>query len=48
MFHELTKMKELISKCKNCLGCERLMDPEFKGVYRCENATEEINTTTKK
>lgn len=41
-------MQELTKKCKNCLGCERLADPEFKGVYRCENATEEINTITEK
>lgn len=34
-------MKEIIGKCKNCLGCERLNDPNFIGVYRCEYATEE-------
>ena len=25
------------TKCKTCLGCERLAIPEFKEVYRCEN-----------
>ena len=35
-------MKELTGKCKNCLGCNRLENPEFIGVYRCEYAMEEI------
>lgn len=26
--------------CKNCLGCNRLEDPNFEGVYRCEYATD--------
>lgn len=34
-------MKELIGLCKNCLGCNRLENPEFTGVYRCNYATEE-------
>lgn len=34
-------MKKLIGKCKNCLGCNRLEDPNFTGVYRCEYSTEE-------
>lgn len=29
--------KELIGKCKTCLGCNRLENIDFKGVYRCEN-----------
>lgn len=24
-------------KCYSCLGCNRLEQEEFKGVYRCEN-----------
>lgn len=35
-------MKKLIGLCKNCLGCNRLENPEFTGVYRCENIIEEI------
>lgn len=34
-------MKELIGKCKNCLGCNRLENPEWRGTYRCEYATSE-------
>lgn len=35
-----TEYKELTSKCKNCiLGCYRLENPEFTGVYRCEYYT---------
>lgn len=34
-------MKELIGKCKNCLGCNKLENPEWKGTYRCEYATSE-------
>lgn len=34
-------MKELVGKCIKCNGCERLAIPEFRGVYRCEYATEE-------
>lgn len=34
-------MKELIGLCKNCLGCNRLEDMNFKGTYRCEYATKE-------
>ena len=25
------------TKCKTCLGCQRLEDKNFKEVYRCEN-----------
>lgn len=25
------------TKCKTCLGCNRLEDENFKEVYRCEN-----------
>lgn len=25
------------TKCKTCYGCNRLEDPKFKEVYRCEN-----------
>ena len=28
-------MQELTNLCKNCLGCNRLEDPNFKGVYSC-------------
>ena len=27
----------LETKCKTCLGCQRLEDRNFKEVYRCEN-----------
>ena len=30
-------MKEMFGKCKNCLGCNRLENQEFKGTYRCNN-----------
>lgn len=33
-------MQELIGKCKKCLGCNRLENLEFAGVYRCEYAIE--------
>ena len=33
--------KKLKGKCKNCmLGCYRLEDPEFTGIYSCEYYTE--------
>ena len=32
--------RELKGICKNCLGCNRLDDPNFEGVYRCKYATE--------
>ena len=35
-------MKELIGKCKNCLGCNRLEDYNFIGTDNCEYAPEEI------
>lgn len=34
-------MQDLIGVCRNCLGCNRLEDSNFKGVYRCEYATVE-------
>lgn len=34
------KYKELKGLCKNCLGCNRLEDQNFDGVYRCEYATD--------
>ena len=46
--------KELKGKCKTCLGCNRLEDINFKGVYRCGYATdkqlglEDINKELKK
>lgn len=27
----------LETKCKSCLGCNRLEDRNFKEVFRCEN-----------
>lgn len=27
----------LETKCSTCLGCNRLEDINFKGVYRCNN-----------
>lgn len=35
------KYPELIGKCKNCLGCNKLEDKTFKGTYRCNYATSE-------
>ena len=31
---------KLVGLCKECLGCNRLEDKNFIGVYRCEFATE--------
>ena len=31
------KNKMIETKCKTCLGCNRLLDPNFKEVYRCNN-----------
>lgn len=28
--------KELQGVCKKCLGCQRLEDENFKGIWRCE------------
>lgn len=30
---------ELKGLCKSCLGCNKLEDPNFTGVYRCNYAT---------
>ena len=30
------KYPELINLCKNCIGCQRLEDVNFKGTYKCE------------
>lgn len=29
------KYPPLIGLCKDCLGCQRLEDPNFRGVYKC-------------
>lgn len=29
------KYYRLVGVCKNCLGCMRLEDPNFRGVYKC-------------
>jgi hypothetical protein len=34
------KYPEIKGLCKKCLGCNRLEDYNFRGVYRCEYATE--------
>ena len=34
--------KELTGKCKNCLGCMRLEDPNFVGTNECEYADNPI------
>lgn len=31
---------ELKGKCKTCLGCNRLEDENFTGIWRCENYIE--------
>lgn len=28
---------QLVVICKTCLGCNRLLNQEFRGVYRCPN-----------
>ena len=33
------KYRELIGVCKNCLGCNKLENPLFKGVKECKFAT---------
>lgn len=33
---------ELKGKCKNCLGCNRLVDQNFIGVDECEYADDPI------
>lgn len=33
-------VKELIGLCKKCLGCNKIENPSFKGIYRCDYATE--------
>ena len=34
--------KELTGKCKNCLGCMRLEDPNFLGTNECEYVKDPI------
>lgn len=41
------KYKELKGLCKDCLGCNRLEDPNFVGVYQCKYATKEQITVDK-
>lgn len=31
---------QLEGKCVKCLGCNRLLNENFKGVWRCENHIE--------
>ena len=35
---------QLTNKCVKCLGYNRLIDENFKGVYRCENYIEKEQT----
>ncbi len=35
---------QLIGKCAKCLGCNRLIDENFKGVWRCEYYIEKEQT----
>jgi hypothetical protein len=30
------KYPKLIGVCKDCLGCQRLENPNFTGVYKCK------------
>ena len=30
-------------KCKTCLGCNRLENESFAGIYRCENYVKGVN-----
>lgn len=41
------KYKELKGVCKDCLGCNKLEDPNFVGVYQCKYATKEQLTIDK-
>ena len=36
------KYPELMNLCKKCIGCNRLEDINFKGIYRCQYYTEEV------
>lgn len=43
------KYPELTEKCKTCtLGCFRLENPEFKGIYRCDYFTGGLENDEKK
>lgn len=33
----MNKYPELKGKCKTCLGCNRLEDKTFRGIYECKN-----------
>ncbi len=30
------KYPQLTELCKNCTGCQKLENPNFKGVYQCK------------
>lgn len=34
-------------KCKDCVGCGRLEDVEFKGIYRCNSYEQYIKKEEK-
>lgn len=36
------KYPELTQLCKNCTGCQRLEDMQFKGVDKCKYNKQEI------
>ncbi len=36
MNNGLAKAKYILSKCKDCLGCNRLEDRFFPGLMKCE------------
>ena len=36
-------MQELTDLCKQCLGCMRLEDENFKGIHRCKWNTRKEN-----
>lgn len=40
-------MNNLIGKCKTCLGCNKLKDPNFRRMYRCNYATSERSNNDK-
>lgn len=39
---ENKKYPELHGKCLTCLGCNRLEQEDFKGIWRCEYYIEEV------
>lgn len=45
---ENKKYPELHGKCPTCLGCNRLEQEDFKGIWRCEYYIEEAKDENNK